>query len=40
MSVSLWAYLPKQCDGEPCPGDCERCSKAEENVAIMEEETS
>lgn len=30
MSVSKWAYIPERCDGEPCPGDCDVCSKAEE----------
>ena len=30
MSVSKWAYKPEKCDGDFCPGDCERCSKAEE----------
>ena len=35
MSVSKWAYIPECCDGEPCPGDCDICSKAEENVAEM-----
>lgn len=29
MSVSKWAYSPEKCDGEPCPGDCDMCSKAE-----------
>ena len=38
MSVSKWAYIPNKCDGEPCPGDCDMCIKAEENVAEMEEE--
>lgn len=33
MSVSKWAYIPERCDGEPCPGDCDVCSKTEENVA-------
>ena len=37
MSVSKWAYTSR-CDGEPCPGDCDCCSKTEENVAEMEEE--
>ena len=38
MSVSKWAYIPSRCDGEPCPGDCDCCSKTEENVAEMEDE--
>lgn len=25
MSVSKWAYSPKKCDGQPCPGDCDFC---------------
>ena len=27
MSVSKWAYEPEKCDGEPCVGDCDICSK-------------
>lgn len=38
MSCSKWAYIPERCDGEPCPGDCDVCSKTEDNVALMEEE--
>ena len=30
MSVSKWAYSPEKCDGDFCPGDCDLCSKAEE----------
>lgn len=30
MSVSKWAYEPDKCDGEPCVGDCDLCSKARE----------
>lgn len=30
MSVSLWAYEPEKCDGEPCCGDCDKCKKADE----------
>lgn len=30
MSGSFWGYIPKKCDGEPCIGDCDLCSKAEE----------
>lgn len=30
MSVSKWAYSPDKCDGNLCPGDCDNCSKAEE----------
>lgn len=32
MSVSKYAYSPKKCDGEPCPGDCDFCSLADESV--------
>ena len=39
MSVSRWAYLPERCDGEACPGDCDLCSKAMDNVAEMEEDS-
>ena len=28
MSVSKWGYCPEICDNEPCPGDCDFCSKA------------
>lgn len=38
MSVSIWAWLPEVCDGDVCVGDCDLCSKAEENVAKMEED--
>lgn len=24
MSVSLWAWT-EQCEGRPCPGDCDNC---------------
>ena len=27
MSVSKWAYDPRYCDGEGCPGDCDLCNK-------------
>lgn len=30
MSVSLYEYNPKYCDGEPCPGDCDLCNKWQE----------
>ena len=38
MSCSLWAYIPERCDGDVCPGDCDVCSKTNDNVAMMEEE--
>lgn len=25
MSVSLWAYEPEKCDGQPCCGECDNC---------------
>ena len=28
MSVSKWAYTPEKCDGRPCFGDCDKCSRA------------
>lgn len=28
MGVSRWAYEPKVCDGDFCPGDCDYCRKA------------
>ena len=28
MSVSLWAYT-EHCDGQPCCGDCDRCTRCE-----------
>ena len=31
MSVSKWAYTPEKCDGKPCVGDCDLCSKAHED---------
>lgn len=29
MSVSKWAYSPSKCEGSPCIGECDKCSKAE-----------
>lgn len=37
MSCDKWAYLPGICDGYPCPGDCDFCSQADENMAMDEE---
>lgn len=42
MSVSLWAYDPEHCDGFPCCGDCDLCTKTEDEAEfdldeIMEE---
>lgn len=37
MSVSLWAYIPENCDGDFCIGDCDLCGKAEDNIAEQEE---
>lgn len=30
MSCDMWAYEPDKCDGQPCPGDCDFCSRAED----------
>lgn len=30
MSTSKWAYDPRRCDGQPCPGDCDRCTRWQE----------
>ena len=38
MSVSKWAYEPKKCDGEFCPGDCDLCSKANESAEEEEDD--
>lgn len=32
MSVKLWAYAAEKCEGLPCPGDCDLCSKRGKNV--------
>lgn len=37
MSVSKWAYEPKKCDGDYCPGDCDLCDKSEESEEEGEE---
>lgn len=37
MSVSLWAYIPQKCDGNPCRGDCDLCSKANDDLEILPE---
>lgn len=31
MSTSKWAYDPRRCDGQPCPGDCDRCTRWQED---------
>lgn len=36
MSVHRWAYDPDKCDGNPCPGDCDCCPKAEDDVVDEE----
>lgn len=38
MSVSKWAYTPEKCDGDYCPGDCDNCSKANEDESEDNEE--
>ena len=30
MSCSLWRWT-KDCEGQPCPGDCDVCGKEEED---------
>lgn len=30
MSVSKWGYSPSKCDGKPCIGDCDLCSKGDQ----------
>lgn len=32
MSVRLWAYQPDKCEGNPCHGDCDLCSKRDKSV--------
>lgn len=32
MSVSKWGYTPEKCDGDLCPGDCDLCPKAYEEM--------
>lgn len=27
MSASKWAYDPEICDGTPCPGECDKCTR-------------
>jgi len=38
MSVSKWAYTPEKCDGDYCPGDCDNCSKVNEDESEDNEE--
>lgn len=38
MSVSKWAYSPKKCDGQPCPGDCDFCPLQYEDEDDEDEE--
>lgn len=38
MSVSKWAYTPEKCDGDYCPGDCDNCSKANEDESEENDE--
>lgn len=35
MSVSKWAYEADKCDGEPCVGDCDLCSKSENDEYMI-----
>ena len=32
MSISRWAYSAEKCEGQPCPGDCDFCSKRDKTV--------
>lgn len=32
MSVSKWAYQPEKCEGQPCIGNCDLCSKRDKSV--------
>lgn len=32
MGVHMWAYSAEKCEGQPCPGDCDLCSKASKTV--------
>lgn len=34
MSVRLWSYESEKCDGDYCPNDCDRCSKAKDGEHI------
>ena len=38
MSCDMWAYEPDKCDGQPCPGDCDFCSRAEQGEDEDEDE--
>ena len=35
MSVSLWAYEPELCDGQPCPGDCDHCDRWKDREEVL-----
>ena len=35
MSISKWAYIPDQCDGDVCVGDCDYCPKTNRNMEII-----
>ena len=37
MSCDKWAYDPEKCDGYPCCGDCDFCSKAQEDATEIEQ---
>lgn len=32
MSVSKWSYSAEKCEGSPCIGDCDLCSKRDKTV--------
>ena len=31
MSGSRWRYKPEKCDGDFCPGECDKCPKCWED---------
>ena len=37
MGASKWAYDPERCDGQPCPGDCDRCTRWQHDEWLEEE---
>ena len=39
MSTSKWAYDPRRCDGQPCPGDCDRCTRWQHDEWLEDEST-
>ena len=39
MGASKWAYDPERCDGQPCPGDCDRCTRWQHDEWLEDEST-